>query len=282
MGAPWRFVHTGSRSPEENMAIDEAMLIAHSEGRTLPSVRFYGWNPPTLSIGYFQRVHKEIDVSRVMENGIGFVRRATGGRAVLHDQELTYSIIVSESYPGMPANVTDAYRVLSMGLLYGFQKLGLHAEMTGLAAQDSPQQVEKGITSPACFDSPSKYELVLEGKKIAGSAQMRARGMILQHGSVLLDLDTDLLFRLLLFKDVKAREEIKQTFDQKAAAINPCLQSKNGSPVTIREVEEAFRQGFAEGLETEFIVEKLSGYEEELAAKLVREKYGTQEWNFRR
>lgn len=282
MAAPWRFVHTGSRSPEENMAVDEAMLIAHSEGRTPPSVRFYGWNPRTLSIGYFQRAHKEVDVPRVLESGIGFVRRATGGRAVLHDQELTYSIIVSECYPGMPASVTEAYRVLSMGLLHGFHNVGLHAEMIGLSKEESDLQQEKRDVSSACFDSPSRYELVLEGKKIAGSAQMRAEGVILQHGSILLDLDTDLLFDMLRFTDDTAKEQSKQSFEQKAAAINSCLRSKNGIPITITDVEEAFRAGFAEGLETEFVVETLSDFEEELAARLARQKYSTKEWNFRR
>lgn len=282
MAAPWRFLHTGSRSPEENMAIDEAMLIAHSEGRTPPSVRFYGWHPRTLSIGYFQRANKEVDVQRVLKNGIGFVRRATGGRAVLHDQELTYSIIVSESYPGMPTSVTEAYRMLSMGLLYGFHHVGLHAEMIGLAKEELQLQAEKHAVSSACFDSPSKYELVLEGKKIAGSAQMRAKGVILQHGSILLDLDTELLFDMLRFRDDTAKEQMKHSFDQKAAAINSCLRSKNRIPITIADAEAAFRDGFAEGLETEFVTGKLSDYEEELAAKLAEQKYGTREWNFRR
>src|SRR5690606_3816757 len=124
------------------MAMDEAMLIAHSEGKSPPTVRFYGWNPPTLSIGYFQKSQSEIDFAAVERQHIGFVRRATGGRAVLHDQELTYSMIVSEQYPGIPSNVTEAYRVLSEGLLCGFRNLGLQAAMVNLASEEEKAKYE--------------------------------------------------------------------------------------------------------------------------------------------
>jgi lipoate-protein ligase A len=131
----WRYIHTGNRSPAANMAIDEAILTAHSEGKVPPTVRFYGWSPATLSIGYFQKA-QEVDFEALRSEGIGFVRRPTGGRAVLHDKELTYSIIVSECYPGIPRNVTEAYRVLSEGLLQGFRALGLGAEMVQLASEE--------------------------------------------------------------------------------------------------------------------------------------------------
>lgn len=118
------------------MAVDEAVLTMHSEGKVPPTLRFYGWNPATLSIGYFQKADEEVDFTVLEAQGLGFVRRPTGGRAVLHDQELTYSMIVSEDYPGMPRSVTEAYRVLSEGLLHGFRRLGLQAEMVSLASED--------------------------------------------------------------------------------------------------------------------------------------------------
>src|SRR6476660_6009155 len=123
----WRFIDSGKRSPEYNMALDEALLNWQSEGKIPPTIRFYGWNPTTLSIGYFQKVEKEIDLEAVKKYGLGFVRRPTGGRGVLHDQELTYSVIVSEEHPDMPHTVTEAYRVISEGILQGFRKLGLDA-----------------------------------------------------------------------------------------------------------------------------------------------------------
>ncbi|MEG0451323.1 MAG: lipoate--protein ligase family protein, partial [Lysinibacillus sp.] len=123
----WYFIHSGPCSPSFNMALDEALLDWHSEGSMPPIIRFYEWNPATLSIGYFQQAERDINLQAVKDQNLGFVRRPTGGRAVLHDQELTYSIIVSENYPDMPETVTEAYRVLSEGLLLGFRKLGLDA-----------------------------------------------------------------------------------------------------------------------------------------------------------
>ncbi|MEG0580399.1 MAG: biotin/lipoate A/B protein ligase family protein, partial [Niameybacter sp.] len=104
----WYFISSGPCSPSYNMALDEALLDWHSEGLIPPVVRFYEWNPATLSIGYFQSVDKEIDIEVVKRLGLGFVRRPTGGRGVLHEHELTYSVIVSEDYPDMPATVTEA------------------------------------------------------------------------------------------------------------------------------------------------------------------------------
>ncbi|WP_219834197.1 biotin/lipoate A/B protein ligase family protein [Paenibacillus sp. R14(2021)] len=281
----WRFIHTGSRSPAENMAIDEAILTAHQEGLVPPTVRFYGWNPGTLSIGYFQQADKEIDFEALRGYGLGFVRRATGGRAVLHDQELTYSIVVSEHYPGIPASVAEAYRVLSMGLLFGFRKLGLAAKMTGLDEEAPPQaesSLQRAALSAACFDAPSKYELVVEGRKIAGSAQMRAKGVILQHGSILLELDTDKLFAVLRFADPEAKARMQRVFGRKAAAINACLRQKGGQPATMEMLENAFRAGFEEGLGAELAASELTAYELALAERLAREKYAADSWNLRR
>lgn len=280
----WRFVHTGNRSSAENMAIDEAMLTAHQEGITPPTVRFYGWNPATLSIGYFQQADKEVDFAALRSRGIGFVRRATGGRAVLHDRELTYSIIVSESYPGIPTSVREAYRVLSIGLLQGFRNLGLDARMTGVDAMDEAEETgaSQSTGSSACFDSPSRYELVVEGQKIAGSAQMRAKGVILQHGSILLDLDTNLLFDVLRFPDERTKVRLKRVFESKAVAVNACRRSRNESPVTIQELEAAFLTGFAEGLGAELVPGKLTDLEEKLAQRLSIDKYASDGWNLRR
>ncbi|MEK8130500.1 biotin/lipoate A/B protein ligase family protein [Paenibacillus filicis] len=277
----WRWIQSGAGDPAYNMAVDEAILTAHSEGLAPPTVRFYGWSPATLSIGYFQKAKDEIDFGALKREGYGFVRRATGGRAVLHDQELTYSMIVSESYPGIPRSVTEAYRILSQGLLLGFRRLGLAADMVQLA---SPEEQEKyaSMGSAACFDSPSWYELVVEGRKIAGSAQTRAKGVVLQHGSILLDLDADALFDLLLFNSDRIKDRMKQQFLRKAIAINDLLRSVGREPVGLAEVVSAFEAGIAEGLNIRLVPGELTDYERELADKLVEEKYGNAEWNLRR
>jgi len=277
----WRFIRSGALSPAENMAIDEAILTAHSEGLTPPTVRFYGWNPPSLTIGYFQRAEDEIDFAALRGQGIGFVRRPTGGRAVLHDRELTYSMIVSESYPGMPRSVTEAYRVLSQGLVYGFRRLGLQAEMVSLATEEEKMKYETA-GSAACFDSPSWYELVVEGRKAAGSAQTRAKGVVLQHGSILLDLDADQLFSLLRFPSDKIRDRLRQSFDRKAVAINDVLRALGRPAVGMQEAEEAFRAGISEGLGVKLEDSELTPVEREYARRFVSDKYGTDAWNFRR
>lgn len=269
----WRFIDTGVHSPAMNMAIDEAVLTVHSEGKTKPSLRFYTWNPATVSIGYFQKAEKEIDLDKVREYGLGFVRRATGGRTVLHDQELTYSVVVSESHPAMPSSVTDAYRVISVGLLEGFRLLGLQADMV------HPDDAKFAIpSSAACFDSPSSYELVVEGRKVAGSAQTRQKGVILQHGSILLDIDIDMLFDIIRHPNERVRDRLKKNFADKAVAINQVRKT----PVTLAEARKAFREGFAKGFGVELVDDGLTAEEAELAEQLAREKYGCDEWNFKR
>lgn len=278
---PWRFVHTGRRSGAMNMAIDEAMIIAGHEGRIPPTVRFYNWLPGTLSVGYFQKAEKEVDFDAIERHGLGFVRRPTGGRAVLHDREVTYTLTLPETYPGLPAYVQEGYRMLSEGLLYGFRRLGLDAEMTGGYEQAAGGELHaaRQIRSAACFDSPARYELTVEGRKIAGSAQMRSRGIVLQHGSIPVDPQTELLFELLRFPESRSKERWKRIVEEKAVAINEALRAKNGREVTLPEAEEAFRLGFEEALGVPLIAEPLSEYEEELAAELVRTKYGTDAWN---
>ncbi|WP_438448666.1 lipoate--protein ligase family protein [Gorillibacterium sp. sgz5001074] len=277
----WRLIRSGACSPAENMAVDEAILTLHSEGRVPPTVRFYGWAPATLSIGYFQKAEEEVDVEEVSRQGIGFVRRPTGGRAVLHDAELTYSIVVSESYPGIPRSVTEAYRVLSEGLRLGFVRLGLHAEMTELSG-DKKEALAGAPASAACFDSPSWYELVVEGRKVAGSAQVRQKGVVLQHGSILLELDTQALFRLLRFRSEESRNRLAAAFERKAVAINPLLRGAGKQAVSVADAEKAFTAGLEEGLGIRLVEEGLTREERELADRLVREKYGTEEWNLRR
>jgi len=278
----WRFVHTGDLSPADNMAIDEAMLTVHQAGLTPPTVRFYGWKPASLSIGYFQQADAEVDLAALRTLGIGFVRRATGGRAVLHDRELTYSIVVSEAYPGMPASVAEACRMLSAGLLRGFRHLGLDARMADTSAHPAGGQRNSDLQSPACFDASSRHELVVEGKKIAGSAQMRAKGVILQHGSILLDLDADLLFRLLRFPNDEMKRRAQRIFERKAVAINDCMRSLHKPPVSLAAVEQAFLTGFAEEFGAGKTYGELIPEELALARKLAHAKYASDDWNRRR
>ncbi|GAC89680.1 lipoate--protein ligase family protein [Anoxybacillus sp. LAT_35] len=273
----WRFIDSGNCSPAFNMALDEALLEWHSEGKIPPTIRFYGWNPPTLSIGYFQKVEKEIDMEAVKKYGLGFVRRPTGGRGVLHDQELTYSVIVSESHPAMPQTVTEAYRVISQGILEGFRFLGLDAYFAVPKTEEEKADL-KNPRSAVCFDAPSWYELVVEGRKVAGSAQTRQKGVILQHGSILLDLDEDMLFSLFKYPNERVKERLRQNFKNKAVAINE-LTDRN---ITINEAKEAFFKGFEKGLNVQLERYELTDDELFYVQQLAKNKYETDEWNFKR
>lgn len=273
----WRFIDSGKASPAFNMALDEALLDWHSEGKIPPVVRFYGWAPAALSIGYFQKVEKEINLEAVKRHNLGFVRRPTGGRGVLHEHELTYSVIVSENYPNMPKTVTEAYRVISEGLLKGFQHVGLEAYFAVPHTAEEKEAL-KSPRSAVCFDAPSWYELVVEGRKVAGSAQTRQKGVILQHGSILLDLDEDKLFSLFNYPNERVKERMKKAFKDKAVAIND-VSSKR---ISLEEAKAAFYQGFSEGLQVELEPYTLTEEELQYVYKMAKEKYENDEWNFKR
>ncbi|OLN23341.1 octanoyltransferase [Domibacillus antri] len=273
----WAFLDTGNHSAAYNMAVDEALLDWHSKGEIPPVVRFYGWEPAALSIGYFQKAEKEVDFDALRRHNLGFVRRPTGGRGVLHEHELTYSVIVSEEHPEMPAGVTEAYRVISEGVLQGFRALGLEAEFAVPRTEEEKASL-KNPRSSVCFDAPSWYELVVEGRKVAGSAQTRQKGVILQHGSILLDIDEDKLFSLFHYSNERVKERIQRAFKEKAVAIN-ALRSER---VTLDEARTAFKKGFEQGLHID--LEPLTLTEEQIQQidMIQKERYENREWNFRR
>lgn len=276
MTETWNFINTGSHDPYYNMAMDEALLNFVSRGEIDPVVRFYTWNPATLSVGYFQRLKKEIDIDKVKEKGFGLVRRQTGGRGVLHDKELTYSVIVPESHPNMPSTITEAYRVISEGLLEGFKLLRFDAYFAIPRSKEEREKL-KQPRSAVCFDAPSWYELVVEGRKIAGSAQTRQKGVILQHGSLLQDVDVDELFDMFIFKNDRLKEKMKKAFVDKAVAINDI----SDRHISIEEMEKAFEEGFKKGLNIEF--KPLSLTENQLAeVKVLEEKYRSEEWLYKK
>ena len=277
MNATWYFINSGPCRPSYNMALDEALLDWHSNGEIPPVIRFYEWNPATLSIGYFQAAMKEINLQAVQEQGLGFVRRPTGGRAVLHEAELTYSIIVSENYSDMPQTVTEAYRVLSEGLLIGFRNLGLDAYFSVPDSEEKKNDL-KQPKSAVCFDAPSWYELVVEGKKVAGSAQTRQKGVILQHGAILLDLDEEKLLSVFHFTSEEAKEKMRVKLPEKAVAMNNLVDT----PFTIEQCIPAFKAGFEQALHIELIPYELTLAQLQYVEKLEQTKYLTNEWNYKK
>jgi lipoate-protein ligase A len=276
----WRFVHTGVADAAYNMAVDEALLLSVSSGCSLPVLRFYRWQPAAMSIGCFQKSNAEINIRALQDCGYDFVRRPTGGRAVFHDCELTYSIIVSEADEQIPRTVNEAYRVLSEGLLLGFQNIGLAAEMVRLNEKGKKQD-EESMRTAACFDAPSWYELVVEGRKIAGSAQTRQKGVLLQHGSILLELDINRYVQMLQVSERVSAERLTKKLSDHAVAINDLRRQKGMSSMQIDDLERPFLEGISEALHIEWVVDQLTENERLIATQLVQNKYASADWNFR-
>ncbi|WP_088005816.1 lipoate--protein ligase family protein [Indiicoccus explosivorum] len=268
MNETWLFVDSGSGTPAFNMAMDEALLNWHSEGKIPPVLRMYGWEPAGISVGFFQKIEGSIDTDEAGRRGIPLVRRQTGGKAVLHDEELTYSILVSEAHPAIPKPVKEAYLVLSKGLLEGYRFLGIDAEF-------AVPPTRNASLSAVCFEEPSWYELTVAGRKVAGSAQTRKKEVVLQHGSVPLVIDDEKLFSLFRFPDEVRREKARNAFRSRAAAISELA----GRPVTFEEAKTAFREGFERGLGI-----RLQPFDPppELLAEAgeLERKYGSDEWTY--
>ena len=231
----WGFLYTEAMSASMNMALDEALLQWNSNGLIPPTLRFYSWINPSLSLGYFQDL-STIDLEAIKRNNCEIVRRMTGGSAVLHDDELTYSIVISENHPDIPPSIREAYLKLSKGLLMGYKQLGIDV--------DYSDQLKRDQSSAVCFERPAFYELVFEGKKVSGNAQIRKKGTLLQHGSIPISMNVDLLFDLFNFPNEAIRQNKKVKFHQKATTIGEIKQED----VSLERVKAAFLEGFKEGL----------------------------------
>ncbi|MDQ0287566.1 lipoate-protein ligase A [Desulfofundulus luciae] len=266
----WRLLETGAGDGATNMAVDEAILVHHSRGEVPPTLRFYRWDPPTLSLGYFQNADREVDREACRRMGIGLVRRPTGGRAVLHDREVTYSVIIAQKF--LPGSVLETYRLLSQGLVAGLRLLGVEVD---LFSPGKTQRELRSKLSAACFDSPSGYEVAVAGKKLVGSAQVRQRGIILQHGSILLSVDEEKLFTVLAFPSEAVRQRVKAAFGAKATALDRVLPQAPGYDQVCRVVA----QGFATALGIDLIPSELTAGERLTARKLALEKYSYLNWH---
>src|SRR5690625_551677 len=234
----WLFLHTGHQDAATNMAIDEALIHWHSKGEIGPTLRFYRWEKPSLTVGHFQNVHKTIDFSGLEKHGCDFVRRLTGGSAVLHDDELTYSIVVNEQHPKIPHSVNKAYFVLAQGILHGYRNLGIQADF-------SLPDIKQRERSAVCFETPAIYEMIVDGKKLTGNAQTRKNGVLLQHGSIPLSFEVDMLFDLFQFPSERVRQRQKERFIDKAICINDITKKEH----TYETVSQAFLNGFEKGLQ---------------------------------
>lgn len=234
----WKFLDTGSNIGAYNMAVDEELLARAQAGNAMPVLRFYGWTPPAVSLGRFQKIENAVNADACRRLGFDIVRRITGGRAVLHHRELTYSIISRTDNPLFPPDVLGTYKIIAAGLLDGLKNLGIHADMVSRSGRHAAL-VKKGTKDPSCFSSPSWYEILVHGKKIVGSAQRRVTGAFLQHGSVLIGYDP-----------LREAEVIPGSG---AIEVATCIERELGRDVTLEEVKHAFKEGFAEALGITFV-----------------------------
>jgi len=177
----WRLIETPPLPGAENMAIDEALLRSFDPSSSLPVLRLYGWNPPTLSLGRFQKAAEVLNLERCLADGVAVVRRVTGGGVIYHADELTYSLVCSPSQIPAASSIKDSFRVLTGFLLAFYHTLGLDA---GYAADAAPEGTRLGERTAFCFAGKESFDVLVNGFKIGGNAQRRLKGIIFQHGSI--------------------------------------------------------------------------------------------------
>jgi lipoate-protein ligase A len=250
-----------------NMAVDEAILEHVELGEVLPTLRLYAWDPPCLSLGRAQPF-SDVDITRLESRGWDVVRRMTGGRAILHTDELTYSVTGPVDEPNLAGALLQSYNRLAGALLAAVQDLGLLVEMKeGKADGD-------GKTNPICFEVPSTHEITADGKKLIGSAQARRKEGVLQHGSLPLTGDLTRICQALVFPDESAREAAMQRLQARATTVESVL----GQEVAWETAAQAFVRAFEAQLGLNLAAGKLSESELVRAEELVSEKYAHPSW----
>lgn len=256
-----------------NMALDETLLRQQINNSLPPSIRFYRWKPAALSVGCLQKVQDEIDLEMCRKHDIDFVRRPTGGKAVLHDDELTYSITIPASHRKMGGSgVVDSYLTISKALVRALHLCGIKCS---IAPKIVPGQAKRG--TKICFETPSTYEVIADNKKIIGSAQLRDQGVILQHGSVPIDWDPEKIFDVMGIPK-EGRELYHNKFHERATTITKEL----GYRVDFEELIPCFVRGFEDTFDVELTPTVYSKVEKRMAQSLVNEKYGSDRWNLRK
>jgi lipoate-protein ligase A len=252
------------------MALDESILEHIGRGESMPTLRLYAWDPACLSLGHAQPF-ADVDVQRLKERGWEVVRRATGGRAILHTDEITYSVIAPNDEPRVAGTVLQSYNRLAQALLLAVKQLDLPVEMKeGKAADGS-------AANPVCFEVPSTYEITVDGKKLIGSAQARKKEGVLQHGSLPLTGDLTRICQALVFENESAREEASKRLLSRATTVESVL----GGEVSWETAAEAFIYAFESQLGLSLKQGELSESESKRTDQLVKEKYNHPSWTER-
>ncbi len=272
MSATWRLIRSESNRGAWNMALDEALLKSTASKLAPPTLRLYSWEPAALSLGFAQP-YLDVDLELLRDKNWDLVRRPTGGRAILHVDELTYSITAPLDEPRLTGNLLESYRTISRALLMALKILGVTA--------NGDREYQTGMTSampnPVCFETPSNYEITAQGKKLIGSAQARKYGGLLQHGSLPLFGDLTRITQVLKYGSSQAR----QAAAEKLIAHAVTLENVLGKVISIRTAEEAFIEGFSSEFNIQLVSSFPTEYELGLANELLRTKYAAPEWTNR-
>jgi lipoate-protein ligase A len=255
----WRLLKLETHNAYKNMAIDEAILTARIRNLASNTVRFYRWNPSAVSIGKFQNVENEVHLENCHKHGVAIVRRITGGGTVYHDAEgeITYSLIANKE-DLQAKDITAVYAKIYAGLAEALKLLGIRANFNLGDAKKCPN-------------------LTVNGKKISGSAQSHKGNTVLQHGTLLLDVDLEKMFTFLRVPWAKTCMEVVNVARRKHTSISNELDKT----VSISEVHQALIRGFQKALNIQLKNGELTLFECELAEKLEKEKYATEEWNLK-
>ncbi len=252
----WRLLGLRMNNAYMNMAIDESISHLRAQDKVPNTIRFYRWKPSAVSIGYFQSVIEEVNLDSCRKLNIDVVRRNTGGGAVYHDSngEITYSIIIDLKNPLISSDIIKSYKTLCKGLILGLKKLKIEAEFRPI------------------------NDIVVDGKKISGNAQTRRFGVLLQHGTILVDTNISKMFRVLRISDEKISDKMIERAEERVMNIKKLLKHD----ISFESVYKALRFGFEEALGGKFKEGDLTEEELKLASKLSEEKYSKKSWNFKR
>jgi lipoate-protein ligase A len=271
MPTPWRLITTPPARGSWNMAVDEAILESATRGDVAPTLRLFAWHPACLSLGYAQPV-ADVDQARLAQYGWDLVRRPTGGKAILHTDELTYSVTGPQSEPRLTGSVLESYRRLSTALLKALHLLGIPAQSQAEVLHNTNEP--KG---PVCFEVPSNYEITVEGKKLIGSAQARRREGVLQHGTLPLCGDLTRITAVLAFPDEAERSLAAERLGKRATTAELVL----GYPLDWSTAAHAFIAAFVQTLDLKLTPAELTPTEFTRAVELEQEKYNHPSWTER-
>ena len=285
MDTNWRLLSTSKHRAAMNMAIDEAMLL-QQKSTPQPTLRFYDWEQPAFSFGYFQQITAEVDIETCAARNVEIVRRMTGGGTVIHGWDVTYTLIVPHGTRGMPKGISASYRTISDSLLRGVRRLGIPArrsDISGVSGGSGTEREQRDgcrVAPNSCLAQSAQYDVTCNGKKIAGVSQRRNQIGVMYQGYIALDMPP-----LDILELTSKQPEHGRILSEKSTAIN----IEHSTPIARKQLEGAVASGFAEVLGTDncgqqptWVAGELSHEELESALNLAQTKYATAEWNFRR